>query len=151
MQCMKRVYKDKKGVGPLVSSQEKNDSRPGDEPRVNCCFCSRIRFKKDFAYSCFWRGVEATCLRCPGKYEGPLFPGQPILLAPSSSRPRPAVRRAPRPKLPVVCPGFSFDRFKKTNKHRHIFEHQGMKNACGPVHQPLINHGIPAGKLRVER
>ena len=39
-----------------------------------------------------------------------MFPGRIILLAPSPTRPPPAVRRAPRPEPPMVCPGFRFDK-----------------------------------------
>ena len=35
MPGMKRVYRDKKSVGPLVGSQEKIASRPGDKPWMN--------------------------------------------------------------------------------------------------------------------
>ena len=45
-------------------------------------------------------------------YEGPLYPVRSILLAPSPTRPRLAVRHAPRYEPPVVCPvcpGFGFD------------------------------------------
>ena len=49
-----------------------------------------VRFAYDFACSCFWGDVQASFLRCVGRYAGPLFPGRTVLLAPSPARPRPA-------------------------------------------------------------
>ena len=58
--------------------------------------------------------------RCSGdvsamlwKYEGGLSPGRGVSLASSPARPRPAIRRAPRPDPPVVCPGFGRDKFAR--------------------------------------
>ena len=71
----------------------KSASRPADKPVITAgqpLILFFRRFTWDFACSCFWRDVEATFLRCLGRYDGPLFPWRTVLLAPNLARPCPA-------------------------------------------------------------
>ena len=111
---MKRVYKDRKGVGPLASSQEQGALLVllinGDEPRVKRGFCSFIglnRISLVCASGMFKRRVfdalESTSEAC-------LVDGH-FCLHPVLPDPAPPLRHAPRPDRPVVCPGFGLDKF----------------------------------------
>ena len=88
MPCMKRVYKDKKASvhWSAVRNKERFSSRGSNARQPVVVFLHR--FKWDFACSCFWRGVQATCLRCLGGYEGHLSPGRTVLSTSRPARPR---------------------------------------------------------------
>ena len=102
--CMKKVYKDKKRDGPLSSAYQ---------PVVNRPLCSSI----DLNGISLVRASGGTFRRCvfdvlKGMRDayllGEMFCRRPVLpgLAP-------LLRYAPRPDLPVVCPGFGFDKYKR--------------------------------------
>ena len=60
--------------------------------------------------------------------------------------PAPPPRRAPRCDLPVVCPGFGFDRFIRTKTHRSTVRQPGTKSASHPADKPVINRLSSAGQ-----
>ena len=74
-------------------SGKKSASRPADKPVMNSrSGGSTAGFVPPSVYigfrRCFWRVVQATCLRCFSGYEGGLSSRRPDLLAPSPARPR---------------------------------------------------------------
>ena len=129
MPCMKRVYRDKIGVGTLVSSQERralavpliNRLSTAGQPRVNHestagqpLISFLHRFTWDFVRSCFRRAVQDSVFdSLEGKKEGRFLAGstrrRPVL--PRLAPPSPPRRAPPRPDWPVVCSGFGFDRY----------------------------------------
>ena len=127
MPCMKRVYRDKIGVGTLVSSQEPralfvsliNRLQTGCQPLVNRLFCSSVGFKYEFRLFVLpkRRSRECSLDSLEGKSEGCLLAGstqrRPVLSSPALPR-CPAVRR-PDPTRPwcvrvLDSTGFSTDK-----------------------------------------
>ena len=111
-----RVYRNKKGVCPLVGSHERRallvpvinrlstaDFVPAfGLHRILLVRASGETFKR-FVFDALG-GTRDACLL------GELFCRGPVLTDPA-----PPPRRAPRPDPPVVCLGFGFDRFCKSN------------------------------------
>ena len=94
---------------------------------VNRLFCSRIRFKWDFSYSCFRGVVQASFLRCIGGYEGRLSLGRSVLSAPRTARPRlaapPCAPTRPARDMSGIFPG-------------HALHEKGLQRQKGGV--PLV-------------
>ena len=96
---------------PLVSSQEQ---RALFFPLINrgstaCCVPSSVYIGFLF-FSCVRKNVQATRLRCLGKYRDARFWGELFCRRPVLPDPALAPRRAPRPHPPVVCLGFGLER-----------------------------------------
>ena len=117
MPCIKRFAGAKRGRSTGQQPATKSGHRPADKSRINLSFLLVVffyRFKSDFAGWCFWRDVQATCLRCLGLYGRHLSPERNVLSAFHPASTAPKLRRVPpRPDPPVECPGFRFDRYAK--------------------------------------
>ena len=112
MPCIKGVYRDRNGVGPLVSSQ---DRRAAAVPGVNQLSTARHVPRFGLHRISFVRAPEEIssrlvfgALEC--KMDGSLLgaPARRRPIPPCPALPRPAPLRCPAP--PVVCPGFGLDR-----------------------------------------
>ena len=112
MPCMKRVHRDKKRVGPLVSSQERrallvpvtNRLSTGDfVPAFSLNRIPLVRSSGESFRRRVFDALEGTSEACSLDEYFCLHTVLPDFASPPC--------RAPRPDPPVVCPGFGLDKF----------------------------------------
>ena len=120
------------------------------------------RFTEDYACSCFWKVVQATCLRCFGGYEECLSLGDQFCWHPVLPDPTPQPRRAPRPEPPVVCPCFGLDKYEldcscfRRDVQDSVFYSQGGKRegcllAGSTRRRPVLPSPAPPRRPAVRR
>ena len=87
------------------------------------------------------------CFRCFEKYDGPLFPGRIVLLAPNLARPRFAGLHDPN--WPWYVPVLD-STGAESERRRSTSGHPGTKRAFRPTGQPLVNRWSNSGQLQVD-
>ena len=138
---MKRVYRDKKASVHWSAARTKSASRPVDKPRINRSSTadfvpafglhniSLVRASGGTFRRRFHDALESTRVLC--------LLGEQFCWHPVPRDPAPPPRCAPRPDLPVVCPGFGLDRY--------MGQQPRTKSAHGPADKPQINRLSTAG------